>query len=298
MRPKARRAVDIAREVWREWQHDNAMLLAAAVAFYATFSLAPLLVLLLNGTAMLLGEDAARAKLLDFVANTVSVRAAGATERVIAAASDADAGATLVSVIVLLVSASAVFRYLKLALNIVLDVPTKEERGLYRIVRKRFVATIIAVVAIVLLVGALAATAVLEWAGENAPERLQWAPLWNALRFILTLVIQAIGFAAILKFVPDMKLRWRHVAIGSALAALAFAGGQLLIASYLARSSLASAYGAAGSIVLLLVYIYFTVAILFAAAELTEVLAREDAEFRRERDQVQQEEHHVPRKPD
>lgn len=293
---KIARVATVAREVWREWQHDNAMLLAAAVAFYATFSLAPLLLILLKIAAMILGTDTARTKLLAFVGEIVSPRAAAATARIIEAASRGDTGTTILSVVVLLVSASAVFRYLKLALNIVLDVPTKPDRGFYRIVRKRLVATVIAVAAIALLVGALVAAASIEWLSENAPSVLQSARLWGALRFLLTLVILTAGFAAILKFVPDITLRWRHVAIGSTLAALAFSGGQLLIASYLARSNLASTYGAAGSIVLLLVYIYFTIAVLFAAAELTEVLARNDAEFRKERQQAQSEERHAPRK--
>lgn len=288
--------VAVGREFWREWQHDNAMLLAAAVAFYATFSLAPLLLILLKIGAVLLGREAARAKLLEFVSDVVSAKAAAATDRVIEAASGDGTGTTVVSVVILIVSASAVFRYLKLALNVVLDVPTKEERGLYRIVRKRLVATVIAIAAILLLVGALGATAAIEWLAENAPGALQWAPFWSALRLLLTFVVLATGFAAILKFVPDMDLRWRHVAIGSALAAVVFSGGQLLIASYLARSSLTTAYGAAGSFILLLVYIYFTVAVLFAAAELTEVLARNDAEFRHERQLAQDEEDHVPRK--
>jgi membrane protein len=298
MTPRITRAASVARQLWHEWQRDNAMMLAAAVAFYATFSLAPLLLILLKISAILLGRETARARLLEFVGDVVSPKAAVATDRIIEAASGDSTGTTVVSVLVLVVSASAVFRYLKLALNVVLDVPTKEERGFYRILRKRLVATVIAIAAIVLLVGALGATAAIAWLAENAPGRLQWEPLWSALRLLLTFIVLAAGFAAILKFVPDMDLRWRHVAIGSALAAVTFSGGQLLIASYLARSSLTTAYGAAGSFVLLLVYIYFTVAVLFAAAELTEVLARDDAEFRREREHAQEEEHHVPRKAD
>lgn len=296
MTPRVARIASVSRKVWREWQHDNAMLLAGAVAFYATFSLAPLLLILLKITATIFGTESARAKLVALVGDVISSKAAVATGRIIEAASGDDTGTTLLSVLLLVVSASAVFRYLKLALNMVLDVPTKEERGFYRIVRKRLVATVIAIAAIVLLVAALAATAAIEWLSENAPGALQSAPLWGVLRLILTFVLLATGFAAILKFVPDMELRWRHVAIGSLLAAVAFSGGQLLIASYLARSNLASAYGAAGSVVLLLVYVYFTVLVLFAAAELTEVLARDDAEFRRERQQAQAEEHHTPRK--
>ena len=298
MHPRLKRTAAIAKEVWHEWRHDNAMMLAAAVAFYATFSLAPLLVLLLNVAALLLGEDDARSRLLELVTASVSQKAARATDRILDAATEAESGTTILSVILLVAAASAIFRYLRLALNLVLDVPTREDSGFFRIIRKRLFSALIAVVAILLLVAALAATAMLEWAGANAPGMLQWAPLWSALRLLLTLAVLAIGFGAILRYVPDVELKWGHVMLGASLASLTFAGGQFLIATYLARSSLASAYGAAGSIVLLLVYICFTVALLLAAAELTEVLARDDSEFRSKRRQLRAEEGQAPRKDD
>ena len=280
-------AKNVAQAAWREWNRDNATLLAAAVAFHATFSLAPLLVLLLNATALLLGEAAARARLVEFVSYTAGGRAATAIERVVVSATTDDRGATILSIVVLLISASTVFRHLKLALNAVLDVPTPDEGGILLLLKKRAFAAVVAVAGILLLIAALAATAAIEWMSEYAPRALQSPGLWNVTEVLLSFTVIGLVFAAILKFVPDIDLQWRHVAAGSAMAALAYTIGQQLIAFWVARSSVAGAYGAAGSIILLLIYFYFTSAMLLAAAELTEVLARRDSEFRRARKQAQ-----------
>lgn len=296
MHPKLEAAATVLRSAWQEWKRDNAIMLAAAVAFYATFSLAPLLVLLLNATALLLGRAAARARLLDFVGDAAGARAARAVERLVVAVSKTDAGTTALSVVVLVIAASAVFRHLKFALNLIFDVPTREMRGWVRFLRRRVFAAVIAVAGILLLVAALAAIAVVEWIGRNVAEPFRYAALWRAVELLVAFVILTVVFGSILKLVPDVDLKWRHVGIGAALAALAFTIGQLAIGVYLARSSITSAYGAAGSVVLLLIYIYLTVAILFAAAELTEVFARRDAQFRDERRELQDEQHYTPRK--
>ena len=296
MRRKLETAVTVLRSTWQEWRRDNAMMLAAAVAFYATFSVAPLLVLLLNAAALLLGQAAARARLLDLVADAAGARAARAVGRLIVTVSKTDAGATALSVVLLVVAASAVFRHLKFALNLVFDVPTKEMRGWVRFLRRRAFAAVIAIAGILLLVTALATSAAIEWIGANVPEALRYAALWRGVDLAVSFAMLTVVFGSILKFVPDVDLKWRHVGVGAVLAALAFTVGQMLIGLYLSRSNLTSAYGAAGSVVLLLVYFYLTAAILFAAAELTEVFARRDAEFREERRDRQDEQQYTPRK--
>ena len=297
MHPRLRSAAALTRATWREWQRDNAMMLAAAIAFYATFSIAPLLLLLLNAGALLFGEEAARTRLIEMVSDAAGARAAGAVDRIIMAASRTDTGATVVSVILLLLSASAVFRHLKTALNIVLDVPTKKERGVVRYLKNRAFAAVIVVAGIALHVSALGAMTGVAWVRENLPEVLgDAAGLWRAAELGVSYGLLAIVFGAILKFVPDVELKWRHVAIGAGVGALVFVAGQQLISAYLARARVTAAYGAAGSVVLLLLYVYFTAAVILASAELTERFARDDAEFRDERHQAQAEEGYTPHK--
>lgn len=296
MRPRLRRIGTVLRAGYDEWNRDNAMMLAAAVAFYASFSLAPLLVLLLNAGALLFGEEAARRRLLQFVTDAVGADAARAVERLIVAASQTDAGTTAVSVVLLVLSSSAMFRHLKVALNIVLDVPTKDEGGVLRFLKKRLFAAVVAIAGIVVVLSALGATAALAWLRANAPEMIGGAMVWRGAELLVSFGVVTLVFGAILKFVPDIELKWRYVAICAPLAALLFVTGQFLISIYLARARLTAAYGAAGSVVLLLVYVYFTVAVLLAAAELTEIFARNDAGFRHDRQRLQEGERYHARK--
>ena len=297
MRNWLRRAMAILKETWDELRRDNALMLAAAVAFYATFSLAPLLLLLLHAGALFFGRDAAREQLLSFLRDTAGPNAARAAGRVLAAASDADGGVTAVSVILLLLTSSAVFRHLKAALNLVLDVPTKADGGFLRYLKTRAFAAVMAVTGIVVVVSALGATAVLAWLRANAPDALGGlAVVWRGAELLVSFGVIAAVFVAVLKFVPDIRMKWRYAGAGAALAALVFTGGQSLITAYVSRTRFTAAYGAAGSVVLLLLYVYFTVAVILAAAELTAILARRDREFRDDRRRLQDGQHYHPRK--
>lgn len=297
IRAKIREAGDLLQCAYQAWQRDNAMMLAAAVAFYATFSLAPLLLLLIHGGALLFGEEAALRRLLELVSGAAGGKAARAVERLIEAAAEGDAGVTVFNSVVLVVGASAVFRQLKVALNIVLDIPTEEERGVMKFLKKRAFAVVVAIAVIALVLTGLGVTAASEWMRAYAPDSFFGAgTLWRIIDRLVFFAALTVIFAAILKFVPDIDLAWRHVRASAALAALLFVCGQLLLGLYLAHGSLTSAYGAAGSIVLLLVYVYFTVAVILAAAELSEVIARRDPEFRYQRRRVQDEQDYEPRK--
>lgn len=299
MRDWLRRAGAILKATWEELRRDNAMMLAAGVAFYATFSLAPLLLLLLHGAALFFGRDAAREQLLGFVRDTAGPNAARAAGRILVAAADADGGVTFLSVILLLLASSAVFRHLKAALNLVLDVPTKEDGGFLRFVKNRAFAAVIAVVGIVIVITALGATAVLAWLRGHAPDALvRRDVIWRGAELLISFAIINAVFTGVLKFVPDIRMKWRRAAGGAALAALVFTFGQFLISVYVSQTSFTAAYGAAGSVVLLLLYVYFTVAVILAAAELTEILARRDREFCDDRRRLQDEGEYRPRKSD
>lgn len=299
MRDWWRRAGAILKATWDELRRDNAMMLAAAVAFYATFSLAPLLLLLLHAGAVFFGRHAAREQLLAFVRDTAGPNAARAAGRILVAAADADGGVTVVSVILLLIASSAVFRHLKAALNLVLDVPTKKDGGFLRYVKNRAFAAVMAMTGIVVVISALGATAVLAWLREHAPDALvRAAVIWRGAELLISFGVIAVVFAAVLRFVPDIRLKWRHTGAGAALAALVFTLGQFLITVYVSRTRFTAAYGAAGSVVLLLLYVYFTVAVILAAAELAEILARRDRDFRNDRRKLQDGEHYEARKSD
>jgi membrane protein len=285
--------------VYREWKHDNAPLLAAAVAFYATFSLAPLLVLIVRIAAEVLGPEAARTQVVDVIARFVNPRTAVAVQRLLAPASaDDGTGVTIVSGILLLIGASGVFRQLRVALNLVLDVPTVESRDWKTVLRGRLIAVLMVVVTLALLLSSVVLTAVLAAVRNFVPEIPAGdVAIWQLLDMTLTTMLVAGVFAAILKFVPDAKLEWRHVRVAAFAGAVLFGIGRYLLGVYISNTNIASLYGAAASLFVVLVATFFAVLVLFLSAELTEVMARRDSKFTEERARAQAEHDHAQRKP-
>ncbi len=290
------RAIGMA--VKEEWQHDNASLLAAAVAFYATFSIGPLLVLVLTLTAAVIGPDAARREVVDVIARFMNPRTALAVQRLLAPTAAADGTAvTIVSVVLLVGGASAVFRQLRIALNLVLDVPTVESPGWRVMVRGRLLAVAMVIVALALLLSSVALTAVLASIRNFVPEiPAADVAVWRAIEIVVSTLAVAVVFGAVLKFVPNAKLAWRNVRMAALTAAVLFGIGRYLLGLYMSRTNITTLYGAAASLFVILVATYFAVVVLFLAAELTEVLARRDAEFVRDRARRQAEQRHAARK--
>lgn len=289
----------LVRELVREWKHDNASLLAAAVAFYATFSVAPLLVLSLTITAMVLGEEAAQREVVEVIARTINPRTALAVQRLLSPAADDGVGVTIVSAVLLLAAASGVFRHLRIALNLILDVPTVEAPGWKAAVRGRLVAVVMVIAALALLLGSVALTAVLATVRKFVPAiPAGEIAVWRTVEIAGTTIVVAAVFAAILKLVPDARLAWRNVRVAAVAAAVLFGTGRYLLGAWLSRTNITSLYGAAASLFVILVATYFAVLALFLAAELTEVLSRRDDEFTDDRARKQAVQRHTRRKSD
>ncbi|MEO8380658.1 MAG: YihY/virulence factor BrkB family protein [Acidobacteriota bacterium] len=294
-----RNSAAILRTASDGWRRDDATLLAAAVAFFAAFSLAPLLVLLLSAAGTLFGAEDARTRVLALVTAAGSPRAARAVESLmIRAAATDDSGTNIVSVFVLVISASSVFRHLKRTLHLIFDVPIRKEKGWIRFARTRAFAVAVVVGTIFLLVIILAAGASLEWLRANTPEAVfADAALWRTTELLLSFVVLTVLFGAILRYVPDVRLPWRQTGWAAALAALVFVAGKFLIAQFVTRTRPASPYAGTGALTLVLIYVYFAAAVILAAAELAEVLARRDAAFVSMRERLQQRAGWLPRKP-
>lgn len=295
-----RAATALGRELFREWKHDNASLLAAAVAFYATFSVAPLLVLSLTIATTIMGAEAARREVVEVIGRLINPRTALAVERLLAPTTASDGvGVTIVSAVLLVAAASGVFRHLKIALNLVLDVPTVEAPGWRVAVRARLIAVVMVVITLGLLLGSVALTAALASVRNYVPAIPAGdVALWRTIELLGTTFLVGCVFAAILKFVPDAKLAWRNVRVAAFGAAVLFGAGRYLLGAYLSRTNVTSLYGAAASLFVVLVATYFAVLVLFLAAEVTEVLARRDAEFTGDRAHRQATQRHARRKSD
>lgn len=290
---------DKTRETLAQTSGDGVPRLAAAVAFYAMLSFAPLLIVALAALQFFFGEQAARKELMSAVEPFAGPRTADAIENIIATAAQSEAGgATIFGIAIALIGASGVFYQLKIAMNIIWDVPEKKTDGWRHFLKQRLWAIVFAAIAIVVILATALLTSGLAYLQQTLPEA-RWANgmLWRLLGLTITIVLYGALFAAVFRYLPDLDVQWRHVWRGAAVTGVLAGLGQYAIGAYAARSVVTSAYGAAGSVVMMLIWIYGTAFIVFFGAELAEVLSRDDRTLARERRTRQKEEDHTPRKP-
>jgi membrane protein len=262
-----------------EWMDHRAMQAAAALAYYALFSIAPLLLIVISIVGLVFGPDAARASVMDQMRGLVGESGARGIEQMLAGVRDptANAAAGLVGVVVLLFGASGVFGQLKDALNTIWEAPAPPGGMIASYVRGRFLSF-----AMVLAVGFLLLVSLLVSAGLQAVGTYMTGLLpgsegiWEGVNFLVSWGTITLLFAMIFKYIPDKEIRWRDVWIGALISALLFSLGKTLIGLYLGRSAVASAYGAAGSLVVLLVWVYYSSLLVLLGAEFSHVQATRD----------------------
>ncbi|HEY0468686.1 MAG TPA: YihY/virulence factor BrkB family protein [Polyangiaceae bacterium] len=267
----------ILKETGSAWDEDNVTRLAASLAYYTLLSIAPLIILAVAVTGLAFGEAAAREHIAGELAGVVGAGAAEAIESIAKNARTPGTGVVsiAVGVVVLLFGASGVFGELQAALNTVWDVAPKPGRGIWGIVKDRFFSfTLVVGVAFLLLVS-LVVSAGLTWVGQVFEQSLPGgAVVWQVLNFCISFAVVTALFALIFKTLPDVRIHWHDVWIGSAVTAALFTLGKFGLGIYLGSAGVASAYGAAGSIVALVIWVYYSAQVLLVGAEFTEVYAR------------------------
>lgn len=266
--------VELLKETFKEWQEDKASRLAAALAYYTAFSIAPLLVIVIAIAALVFGEQAARDQLVGQIQGLVGKESAEAIQAMINNSRKPTTGliATLISVLILLFGATNVFAQLQDALNTIWEVAPKP--GVKGLVKARFISfAMILGVGFLLLVSLVLSTVLAvvgNYLGGLFPN-LQF--IWTILNFLISFGVITLLFAMIYKFLPDVKITWSDVGIGAAITALLFTIGKSVLGLYLANSSVGSTYGAAGSFVVLLLWVNYSSQILLFGAEFTQVYA-------------------------
>lgn len=267
----------IVKETARDWSEDDASSLAAALAYYALLSLAPLLVISIGVAGWFLGADAAKGRVAGELGGIVGGQAAQGIQSVVASADTPTRGivSTVVGAVTLLVGASGVFGQLQTSMNRIWEVKAKAGRGIWGEIKGRFFSfTMVLGVAFLLLVS-LVLSSVLSAFGTVLADTLPGgAVLWQIINFVISLGVVTLVFALIFKVIPDAQVRWRDVWLGAAVTAVLFAIGKQLLGLYLGKAAVGSSYGAAGSIVALVVWVYYAAQILFVGAEFTQVQAR------------------------
>lgn len=265
------------KEAAEDWVDDKATQQAAALTFYAVLSIAPLLVISLAVASLVFDEKAARTEMVDEMGGLIGSEGEEAVKAMLDSADKPKQGtvATVLGVITLLFGASGVFGQLQESLNTIWEVKPKPSGGIWQLLRSRFLSMAMVLGTGFLLLVSLVLTSAISGMGTYLKHQFPGLEsIWQIVNFVVTIAVVSILFALIFKFLPDAQIAWNDVWVGAVLTAILFALGKLLIGLYLGTASIGSAYGAAGSLVVLLVWIYYSSLILFFGAELTQVYAR------------------------
>lgn len=269
-------AVDFLKEVFSQWGEDKAPRLAAALAYYTVFSIAPLLIIIIAIAGLAFGQQAVRGEIVGQIEGLVGRQAAEAIQTMIGSASKPATGivATVIGLVTLLLGASGLFGQLQDALNTVWEVAPRPGLGIGAMIKKRLVSfAMVAVLGLLLLVSAVAGAAIAAAGRFFAGISPAPAVALQAINLVFAFVVATTLFAIIYKVLPDARTGWPDVFVGAAVTTLLFALGLALVGLYMAHSNVASAYGAAGSLVVVLVWIYYSAQILLLGAEFTQVYA-------------------------
>ncbi len=270
-------AWELLRDTVKEWWEDDAPRLGAAMAFYTLLSLAPLLVVVTAIAGMIFGEKAAEGRLVQEIENYVGPKGAETIQALLVNAAEPGAGltATLISVGIMFVAASGVFAELQKALNVAWEAEARRAGGLLRAVKARFLTFVMVLLIGALLLTSLVASTALAALGRHAADLLPGSAQGLRLaEFAVSYGLLTVLFALTFKFLPDVPLAWEDAWVGGAVTALLFTAGKYLIGLYLATSTVASAYGAAGSLVAFLIWVYYSAQAFFLGAEFIQVRAR------------------------
>jgi len=274
-----KRYSDLLKETYNQWSSHEAPRMGAALAFYSVLSLAPLVILVVGICALVFGTSGAQTQILEQFRAMVGDQGAAAIETVLKRSQKPSSGiiASLFGLITLLLGASGVFLELRTALNKLWDAEQPSTAsGIRGFVRDRFLSVGMVLAIGFLLLVSLVISAALGAAGKFFSS-LGFLPpaMWEVFNFIVSLAVVAAMLGLILRFIPSIRLPWKDIRIGAVLTALLFTIGKTAIGVYLGKASVGSAYGAAGSLVVLVVWIYYSAQIFFFGAMFTRIYAKD-----------------------
>ncbi|MDS1139716.1 YihY/virulence factor BrkB family protein [Pusillimonas sp. SM2304] len=268
-----RQFLHLAKCSYQAWRDDYASSMGAAIAFYTVFSIAPLLIIVIAVAGFLWGEDAVRGEVFRQLGGQVGQEGAESVQTLIRSADKPTQGlsATLISIGILLVGATRVFAELQSALDRIWEVPAlRQTAGWWRMVRARLLSLgLILGLGFLLLVSLVvsAGLAVLgQWATGLFPG---WEALMQGLNAIASLGIATVLFAVIFKYMPQASIAWRDVWVGAIVTAVLFEIGKVLIGLYVGKSATISSLTASGSLVVVLIWVYYAAQVFLLGAEFT-----------------------------
>jgi membrane protein len=275
---RLKRIFKLLKDTATEWNEDNVPMFAAALAYYTIFSLAPLLLIAIAIVGFFFGEAAAQGEIVRQIQGLIGRDGAEAIQTMIQNAHKPGSGgalATIVGVVLLFLGASGVFGQLQTALNTIWEVKPKPGNGIRSFLQSRFLSFAMVLVIGFLLLVSLVLSTVLAAIGSFFSNLLPgFSALGEIINFVVSFAVVTLLFAGIYKFLPDVKVPWKNLWVGAGVTSLLFTIGKALIGLYLGSSGVSSTYGAAGSIVVLLLWVFYSAQILLFGAEFTQVYSK------------------------
>lgn len=264
------------KKTYHEWRDDNATQMAAALAYYTLFSIAPLLIIILAIASYFFNIDAARSQIIGQIGAITGAQTADLlkTALVNSAGSSKSLVASLISILVLLVGASSVFSHIQYALNKIWDVPSSPRPGVLKTLIYHFQSFLMVLVVGFLLLVFLLMSGLVSALASTVGAGSQAAVSPEVVNFIFLFLLTMLLFATLYRVIPDKAITWKDVWLGAAVTALLFILGRYAIQLYLTINRSGSTYGAAGALIVLLVWIYYSAQIFLLGAEFTQVYSR------------------------
>lgn len=276
-----RNLVSLLKDTYQEWRDDAGQRMGAALAYYTLFSLAPLLILAIAIAGLVFGQKAAEGQIINQIRWVVGPRNAATIQNLLRSVHLNGHGrsVTVIGVITIVVGASGVLSELKDSLNKIWHAPKVE--GFYKIIKDRFISlTMILGIGFVMIVSLIinaAVAAMGEFLSGFLPAP---AGLLQAGNLVASFIVITLLFALMFKALPDLPVRWRDVWVGAVVTSLLFTIGKFLLALYIGKSRIASPFGAAGSMVVVLVWVYYSAQIFYFGAEFTKIYAKHQGSYK------------------
>ena len=262
------------KRAFTRWNEDHAQQQGAALAYYAVFSLAPLLMIVIAIAGLVFGQEAAEGQIMDQIQGLVGEKSAQAIQSMIEEARKPAAGviATVLAVVMLLFGATGVFAQLQESLNIIWRVKEKPGEGIWKMIKNRFISLLAVLGTGFLLLISLVISAGLSAMGSTLGHVLPFPEfLLQGINVFISFAVVTLLFAMIYKLLPDKSIQWSDVWIGAIITSVLFTIGKFLIGLYLGKSDVGIAYGAAGALVVILIWVYYASQIFLFGAEFTAV---------------------------
>lgn len=276
---KLKRFFKLVEELFKEFGQSDPMIYAGSIAFFTIFGMPAILVLIIMTSGNLFGEEAITGELSKQVELLIGPDGAEQIEKIVENAKTSESGmlATVISLVTLFIAATTVFTILQTALNKIWHVKPQPKKQWLKLLTDRAQSFAIVIILGFLLAVSLALDTFISAFSGFIEERLFGLSIYVVwtINALLSFALVAFIFALVFKILPDAKIRWKDVWVGTVITALLFVGGKFLIGFLIGNTSVTSTYGAAGSVIVILLWVYFSTIILLLGAEITQVYARE-----------------------